>query len=89
MTVIEIFEDTLAPASLVGLMSKLVGLACSGHVGGLIDRTPRLKFVRALIAIHKVSGECVGWAELIVSLWRSSTTCSFFVSPLLQLWGRP
>lgn len=80
-SVVEIFKDTLAPASLVGLVSKLVGLACSGRIGGLIDRTPRIRFVRATIAIHEVSSLCGGQtAILIVSPWKSSTICCSFVS---------
>lgn len=53
-TVVEIFVDTLAPASLVGIATKLVGLVCSGYVGGMVDRMSRVKFVRGTITIHKV-----------------------------------
>lgn len=59
MPVVEIFKDSLAPASLVGLASKLVGLTCSGHIGGVIDRSSRIKFVRATIAVHKVDDEAL------------------------------
>ena len=51
---VEIFTDTLAPASLVGIVTKVVGLTCSGYVGSLIDRTTRVRFVRGTIAVHKV-----------------------------------
>lgn len=52
--VIEVYRDTLVPASLVGLFSKLAGLLLSGYVGSLVDRTPRLRFVRIAIATEKV-----------------------------------
>jgi hypothetical protein len=53
--VIEVFRDTLVPASLVGLATKLTGLILSGHMGGLVDRYPRLQLIRCVIAAEKVS----------------------------------
>lgn len=50
---IEVFTDSLVPASLVGFGTKLAGLALSGSVGGLVDRYPRLWFVRRAIAAQK------------------------------------
>jgi len=52
--VIEVYKDTLVPASLVGLFSKCTGLLLSGYIGGLVDRTPRLSFVRYAIGFEKV-----------------------------------
>ena len=51
---IEVFKDTLVPASLVGLIAKSVGLMLSGYIGGLVDKTPRLAFVRWAIGSEKV-----------------------------------
>ena len=53
--VVQIFPDTLVPVSLVGLCTKSVGLSFSGWVGGLVDVTPRLAFVRRAIVCQKVS----------------------------------
>lgn len=50
---IEVFTDSLVPASLVGFGTKLAGLVLSGSVGGLVDRYPRLWFVRRAIAAQK------------------------------------
>lgn len=50
---IEVFTDSLVPASLVGFGTKLAGLALSGSVGGLVDRYPRLWFVRRAIGAQK------------------------------------
>lgn len=55
MIVIEVFPDTLVPASLVGLATKAAGLALSATVGGLVDTTARLPFVRWAIVCQKVS----------------------------------
>ena len=52
--VIEVYRDTLIPASLVGLFSKLAGLVFSGHIGGLVDSTPRLRFVRLAVGSEKI-----------------------------------
>lgn len=52
--VIEVYRDTLVPASLVGLFSKLAGLLLSGHIGGLVDSTHRLRFVRIAIGSEKI-----------------------------------
>ena len=51
--VIEIFMDTLVPASLVGLFSTLAGLVFSGWIGDLVDRTARLRFVKQVVAVEK------------------------------------
>lgn len=53
--VIEVFKDTLVPASLVGLLTQLAGLVFSGYMGGLVDKYPRLPLVRATIGAEKVS----------------------------------
>lgn len=53
--VIEVFKDTLVPASLVGLLTKLAGLIFSGYMGGLVDHYPRLPLIRSIIAAEKVS----------------------------------
>jgi len=53
--VIQVFPDTLVPVSLVGLCTKAVGLTFSGWVGGQVDVTPRLAFVRRAIVGQKVS----------------------------------
>ncbi|RSH91224.1 hypothetical protein EHS25_009523 [Saitozyma podzolica] len=50
---IEVFKDTLVPASLVGLFTKLTGLLLSGYVGGLVDRVRRLRLVRLAIGAEK------------------------------------
>jgi iron-regulated transporter 1 len=49
-----VFKDTLVPASLVGLFTKLTGLLLSGYVGGLVDRVRRLRLVRLAIGSEKV-----------------------------------
>ena len=51
---IEVYKDTLVPASLVGLFSKFAGLLLSGYIGGLVDSTPRLRLVRVCISAEKV-----------------------------------
>jgi iron-regulated transporter 1 len=56
--VIEVYRDTLVPASLVGLFAKLTGLLLSGHIGGLVDSTPRLPFVRWALGVEKVLNAC-------------------------------
>jgi len=53
--VITAFKDTLAPAALVGLAFTTCGVFLSGWVGGLVDRTKRLVFVRSVIGVQKVS----------------------------------
>lgn len=52
--VIEVFKDTLVPASLVGLLTKLAGLVFSGYMGGLVDKYPRLPLIRTAIGVEKV-----------------------------------
>ena len=52
--VIEVFKDTLVPASLVGLLTKLAGLVLSGYMGGLVDHYSRLPLIRSVIAAEKV-----------------------------------
>ncbi|ORY33734.1 Ferroporti-1 [Naematelia encephala] len=64
---IEVFRDTLVPASLVGLAAKAAGLLLSGHVGGLVDRLPRLTFVRSMIAGEK-GLEAVNYGLFLVLL---------------------
>ncbi|KAL1411254.1 hypothetical protein Q8F55_002205 [Vanrija albida] len=51
---IEIFADTLVPSALVGLFTTLSGLFLSGYIGGLVDRTPRLRFLRRAIGAEKL-----------------------------------
>ncbi len=48
------FRDTLVPASLVGLFTKLVGLLFSGYMGGLVDALARLPLIRWTICAEKV-----------------------------------
>ncbi|OWZ66836.1 hypothetical protein AYX14_00563 [Cryptococcus neoformans] len=55
---IEVYADTLVPASLVGLFSTLSGFMFSGWVGGLVDRIPRLKFIRFTIGGEKILIAC-------------------------------
>lgn len=55
---IEVYANTLVPASLVGLFSTLSGLVFSGWVGGLVDRMPRLKFIRFTIGGEKIFIAC-------------------------------
>lgn len=50
---IEVFTDSLVPASLVGFGTKLAGLALSGSIGGLVDQHPRLWFIRRAILAQK------------------------------------
>lgn len=57
-SVIEVYRDTLVPASLVGLFAKSTGLLLSGHIGGLVDSTPRLPFVRWALGVEKVLNAC-------------------------------
>ncbi|CAD6570661.1 MAG: hypothetical protein TREMPRED_005944 [Tremellales sp. Tagirdzhanova-0007] len=51
---IEIFKDTLAPASLVGVAFTTCGVFFAGWIGGVVDRTGRLIFVRSVIATQKI-----------------------------------
>lgn len=62
---IEAFRDTLAPASLVGIIYTIVGLAFSGYIGGVVDRSSRLQFVRWNIALQK-SLQAVSFASFLV-----------------------
>ena len=50
----EVYRDTLAPASMVGIAYQGTGFLFSGWMGGLVDKCSRLKFVRSIIAIQKV-----------------------------------
>ena len=43
------------PASVVGMGYTLGAVLFAGHVGGIVDRMPRLRFVRSAIAMQKVS----------------------------------
>jgi hypothetical protein len=58
--VIQVLPDTLVPVSLVGLCTKAVGLTFSGWVGGQVDITPRLAFIRRAIVCQKVRLVAVG-----------------------------
>jgi hypothetical protein len=77
VAVIEVFKDTLAPASLVGLFTKLTGLLLSGYVGGLVDRVRRLRLVRLAIGAEKVGSpgdayvKGLIWAEFQVGQLRA------------------
>ncbi|WWC91485.1 uncharacterized protein L201_006431 [Kwoniella dendrophila CBS 6074] len=51
---VQIFPDTLVPASLTGLCSTACGLMFSSYIGGLVDQTHRLQFVRMTICSQKV-----------------------------------
>nr|XP_019003201.1 solute carrier family 40 (iron-regulated transporter), member 1 [Kwoniella mangroviensis CBS 8507]OCF66662.1 solute carrier family 40 (iron-regulated transporter), member 1 [Kwoniella mangroviensis CBS 8507] len=51
---IQVFPDTLIPASLAGLCSTACGLILSGYIGSLVDRVKRLPFVRTVICAQKV-----------------------------------
>ncbi|WWD03413.1 hypothetical protein V865_001465 [Kwoniella europaea PYCC6329] len=51
---IQVFPDTLIPASLAGLCSTACGLILSGYIGSLVDRIKRLPFVRTVICAQKV-----------------------------------
>ncbi|WVQ93477.1 hypothetical protein IAU59_000551 [Kwoniella sp. CBS 9459] len=50
---IEIFPDTLIPASLAGLSSTGCGLIFSAYIGSSVDKSMRLPFVRTTIGIQK------------------------------------
>lgn len=52
---IEVYRDTLVPASLVGFCTQALGLSLSGYMGSLVDRIPRLSFVRRAIGAQKVT----------------------------------
>jgi hypothetical protein len=54
VTVAQIFKDTIAPASMVGLSNAACAVLFSGYVGDIVDKTGRLKFVRSAIATQKV-----------------------------------
>jgi iron-regulated transporter 1 len=49
-----VFKDTLVPASLVGFFTTGAGLVLSGYIGGKVDTTSRLGFVRCAIGCQKV-----------------------------------
>lgn len=51
---IEVYRDTLVPASLVGFCTTCAGLILSSYIGGLVDRMPRLEFVRGAVGAQKV-----------------------------------
>jgi iron-regulated transporter 1 len=63
-TVVEVYKDTLAPASLVGLVTMGSALFCSGIVGGIVDSTPRLKFVRCAVGLQKVRDRVGEYADV-------------------------
>ncbi len=52
---VEVYKDTIAPASLVGLAYTTSGALFAGWVGGLVDRMTRMRFVRLVISLRKVS----------------------------------
>ncbi|WWC64337.1 uncharacterized protein I303_106947 [Kwoniella dejecticola CBS 10117] len=51
---IQIFPDTLVPASLAGLCSTGCGIVFSACIGALVDRLPRLPFIRTTIGVQKL-----------------------------------
>ena len=53
--VVELFKDTLAPASFVSLVTAGAGIMFSGKIGGIIDNVPRLTFVRSAVGAQKVT----------------------------------
>ena len=50
-----LFPASFIPAALLGLLTTGAGLLFSGWVGGLVDDRRRLSFVRAAIAVQKLS----------------------------------
>ncbi|KDQ53177.1 hypothetical protein JAAARDRAFT_197661 [Jaapia argillacea MUCL 33604] len=52
---IELFQTTLLPASLFGFFTTGAGIIFSGLIGSLVDRVPRLSFVRWCILVQKLS----------------------------------
>jgi iron-regulated transporter 1 len=50
-----LFPDTLLLASIYGFCTTAVSILFSAWVGGLIDKTPRLKAVRVFLAAQKLS----------------------------------
>ena len=76
--VVEVYKDTLAPASLNSLVSMTSAILFAGAVGNLVDRTPRLKMVRCAVALQKVRRESFAsvltWQLLIL------TSFSIFLS---------
>ncbi|KAK4686293.1 hypothetical protein P7C73_g3841, partial [Tremellales sp. Uapishka_1] len=52
-SVIEIYRDTLIPASLVGFFTTATGLVLSGYMGSWVDRSNRLPFVRKAMTFQK------------------------------------
>ncbi|EPQ52787.1 hypothetical protein GLOTRDRAFT_79978 [Gloeophyllum trabeum ATCC 11539] len=52
---IEIFKTTLVPASLFGFFTTGICILTSGWIGSLVDRLPKLVFVRWTIALQKIS----------------------------------
>ena len=75
---VEVYKDTLAPASLNSLVSMTSAILFAGAVGNLVDRTPRLKMVRCSVALQKVGRESFAfvltWQLLIL------TSFSIFLS---------
>jgi hypothetical protein len=52
--VAEVYKTSLAPASLTGLASFTAGLLFAGYIGGIVDRMPKLQFLRRAVAGQKV-----------------------------------
>lgn len=51
---VEIYPETIVPVSVVGLVTKLAGLAGANRMGALVDVWPRLELLRCTIAVQKV-----------------------------------
>ncbi|KAF7796905.1 hypothetical protein EIP86_008090 [Pleurotus ostreatoroseus] len=52
---IQLFKNTLLPASLFGFFTTGIAILFSGSVGSLVDRIPKLQFVRWCILFQKLS----------------------------------
>ncbi|KAJ3551118.1 hypothetical protein NM688_g4920 [Phlebia brevispora] len=52
---IQLFQTTLLPASLYGFFTTGIAILFSGPIGSLVDRVPKLQFVRWCILFQKLS----------------------------------
>ncbi|KII95449.1 hypothetical protein PLICRDRAFT_48408 [Plicaturopsis crispa FD-325 SS-3] len=62
---IELFRSTLLPASLFGFLTTGAAILFSGSIGILVDKVPKVKFVRRCIVAQKLSAS-VAYALFIV-----------------------
>lgn len=66
---IELFSNTLLPASIFGFIITGAGIIFSGSIGSLVDKYSRIRTVRTAIVAQKISA-AIGYALFLVLFLR-------------------